>query len=220
MSIKTDTRAKFVIIGDANVGKTTITELFTRNKLNDNPISTIGGSFSVKKINVSNNDNIIVNLWDTAGQEKFRSMISTYYRGANVILIVFDISSIKSWESVMFWHNQIYSYIPENDPFPICVLIANKSDKIHNVSIEEIQAKAKELKMNYYILSSFDDDAVEKINDIFKQTSVKLLEILISYNTKKMHDIYLNHMKSNTVILNTPSSEEYLSKLKKYWCNI
>lgn len=222
-------KAKFVIIGDYNVGKTTMTELFIYNKLNTNTMSTIGGSFAVKKIIFPDTNSMTINLWDTAGQEKFRSMISIYYRGANVIFLVFDISSRKTWESINFWYNQINSHQSEDDLFPICVLIGNKSDKVHNVSIEEIKTKAEELQIDWYILSSFDSDAVEKINNIFEQTSIKLFKLMKSNTVKKTQDIYNSYIKSNNIILdnsntNSTSTNNYkmniLSKLRNIWCTI
>jgi small GTP-binding protein len=81
-----------VIVGDAAVGKTSIASRFVHNNFRHNNVATIGASFLSKKIETSPGTFIKFNIWDTAGQEKYRSVASLYYRGIACALLVYDIT--------------------------------------------------------------------------------------------------------------------------------
>jgi small GTP-binding protein len=206
-------KMKFTIVGDSNVGKTTITQTFINNsKSNNTCMSTVGASFASKKIKVNEKD-ITINLWDTAGQEKYRSMIPTYYRGSHVIFLVFDISDRRSWESIDFWYEQICFNITKDESFPICVLIGNKSDRIHDVSKYEVEAKAKELNMSHYIISALGNTAVDDINTIFEWSSLKLLN---REQNDKIEDVGI--ITGIDLKLNYLTTIPY--KIRDTWCSI
>jgi len=145
---------KIIFVGDANVGKTALTERLTKNEFHEYYNSTIGVDFSTITLDI--NDNTIkTHIWDTAGQECFSSIISAYYRGVAGAVIVFDVNRRESFRKCMFWLNQIKGN-GETGHQPIMMLIGNKIDRsIREVPYEEA--------LNF----------AEKNNMIYRETSAK-----------------------------------------------
>ncbi|ELP90073.1 small GTPase RAB, putative [Entamoeba invadens IP1] len=97
---------KVVVIGDQAVGKTCISSRFVDGTFKQDEKSTIGASFATTFLPIDGNNMKIV-IWDTAGQEKYRSMVGMYYRGANVALICYDITSQSSFDSLEGWYTDL-----------------------------------------------------------------------------------------------------------------
>ena len=105
---------KTVLVGETNAGKTSIIEYFIENKFNPNIVSTIGCSNTMKKYSIENKE-VIFNIWDTAGQERFRGITNSYYNGADVAILVYDITSINSYiELKKYWYNEVKENCPKN----------------------------------------------------------------------------------------------------------
>jgi Ras-related protein Rab-5C len=133
----TYSKYKVVIIGDTSVGKSSILSRFVYNSYSDYAEHTIGASFLSKKI-VNNNEVIKFDLWDTAGQERYRSLVPMYYRDASVIIIVYDITSMDTFNNAKIWAAEAHEQTQENS---IIVIVGNKSDKYANrkVDLEEVE---------------------------------------------------------------------------------
>lgn len=119
---------KIIVLGCANVGKTSIMERFARGKFSGIRRPTVGADFMTKKMLIHD---IEVNLqvWDTAGQERFHtnSIGSSFYRGAHGALLVYDVNNEKSQEQVEMWRDECISRKESDDYFPI-VVVGNKID--------------------------------------------------------------------------------------------
>ena len=115
---------KLLIIGESSVGKSCLLLRFAEDKFNENFLTTIGIDFKVRKEKI---DDTMVKLqiWDTAGQEKFRTITKAYYRGANGILLVFDVTNRDSFNKTKAWMASIKESI--SDPVDI-ILVGNKAD--------------------------------------------------------------------------------------------
>ena len=99
---KPEIRLKLLIIGDSNVGKTSMLLNYTDNYFPETHLATIGVEYKVKEL-ASDKYNITLQIWDTAGQERFRSITKSFFRNTNGILFVYDITSRKSFQSVKDW---------------------------------------------------------------------------------------------------------------------
>lgn len=148
---------KIVFIGNAGVGKSSIITRFTEGIFyGDSYISTIGVDFRIKSIEYKNKK-IKLQIWDTAGQERFRTITTSYYRGANCIVLVCDVSNRQSFGSISQWLNEINKY---NDKRPHIILIGNKSDiedrDISRLDAEEIASK--------YQISYIETSAKKNLN--------------------------------------------------------
>ncbi|WBY58514.1 ras-related protein Rab-1B [Plasmodium yoelii yoelii] len=104
-----DSLFKILLIGDSGVGKSCLLLRFADDTYTDSYISTIGVDFKIKTIEID--DKIIkLQIWDTAGQERFRTITSSYYRGAQGIIIVYDVTDRDSFNNVKNWIIEIEKY--------------------------------------------------------------------------------------------------------------
>jgi len=143
-------------LGESGVGKTNLIRVSIGEKFDENPLSTITSSYCEGKI-IIDDKQYLYNLWDTAGQEKYRSLNRLFIKESNIILIVFSINKKMTFEQVNFWYKFAKDYLEEGTY--IFALIGNKSDMYEEeqVSSEEIEKKAKELEMKYKLTSARND---------------------------------------------------------------
>ncbi|CAL6089027.1 Rab1a [Hexamita inflata] len=114
---------RLVMLGESSVGKTSLLYKYMQNCFCDKPTSTITASFYKKRI-VDQNIPTNLQLWDTAGQEKFQSITPLYYRNADIIFIVFSVDSINSFERAV----HIIETVRSQKKVPEIVLLGNKCD--------------------------------------------------------------------------------------------
>ena len=121
---ESDLTIKAILIGDSNVGKTTIIGKYLDKNFSEKSLNTVGLDLKNIKLNL-NNKNIKLQLWDTAGQEKYRSMTTSYYRAVHIIIIVFDVTSQTSFEHIKEWMNNIRQFAKIG---VMKVIVGNKID--------------------------------------------------------------------------------------------
>ena len=162
---------KLILIGNSGVGKSCILQRYIKHKFEQTYKCTIGVDFLMKTI-IVNGKTVKLQLWDTAGQEKYKSMVSSYYRGANVALIVFDVTNHKSFEALPNWIENYYKNGPEQKNI---ILIGNKKDleEKREVTQEEAETFSETNNMIYFETSAKDGD---NIDYVFNYTAEKLLE--------------------------------------------
>ncbi|XP_074596490.1 ras and EF-hand domain-containing protein-like isoform X2 [Brevipalpus obovatus] len=119
-----ETLYNLIFIGDMSVGKSTLIYKIVKNKFVTNLCSTVGVDFHMKTLRVDKKT-IAVQLWDTGGQERFRSITTSYFRKADGVLILYDVTNERSFINVRNWMSQISEYNGRNIPV---VLIGNKVD--------------------------------------------------------------------------------------------
>ena len=118
--------AKIVLLGDVNVGKTSIASRYCKNVFNEHHINTIGGAYQQQKVILSNGSAVKLHIWDTSGQERFRAMTNLYYRDAQVAILTYDITNESTFASIDFWIQEL-KYKVENENMILC-LVGNKCD--------------------------------------------------------------------------------------------
>ncbi len=145
-------QVKVVVVGNAGVGKTSIVTAFTDIQYEMQYIPTIGVDYKQKRILTDDGTPVKIQLWDTAGQERFRSLTLNYYRGADVILLVFDISNKKSFTALTEWKQIVEGQQPDSK----YVVVGNKLDReIHReVTKEEGETWAKIIHAEYFEISA------------------------------------------------------------------
>jgi len=122
---------KIIILGDANVGKTCLLNRYVINRYLANYKSTIGVDFLTKDVTV-NNRTVILQIWDTAGQERFHSLGNAFYRGADAIMLVYDISKRSTFDNLNIWFREFCAVIPNPETLPVAV-VGNKIDLPDNL---------------------------------------------------------------------------------------
>ncbi|BFU20112.1 Rab family GTPase [Entamoeba histolytica HM-1:IMSS-B] len=161
---------KAIIIGESSVGKTSLLNVLENGKLVGDIKATVSIDSHTKEVQV-NGKKFKLRIYDTAGQERFRSMVSSYYRDVNGIIIVFDVTDRKTFDQVQYWmdeikkNTQVYTYI---------VLVGNKSDLDSNrvVTTTEAQEKAQSYKIPYYETSATLGTNVQLLFDEFSKNTV------------------------------------------------
>lgn len=115
------------MIGDAAVGKSSMLIRFTDDAFDEHIQSTIGVDFKVKHIEL-NKKRIKLTVWDTAGQERFRTLTSSYYRGAQGVVMVYDVTRRDSFDNLEHWLKEVKLYSPNNGEGVVKLLVGNKID--------------------------------------------------------------------------------------------
>ena len=130
---------KIVLLGNINVGKTSIASRYCKNSFNEHHINTIGGAYQQQKVVLNNGAIVKLHIWDTSGQERFRAMTNLYYRDAQVAILTYDITSESSFTGIEFWIEEL-KYKVENENM-LLFLVGNKCD----VNDEERKVKTRDL---------------------------------------------------------------------------
>jgi small GTP-binding protein len=151
---------KILVIGESAVGKSCLLLRYTDNKFQESFMTTIGVDFKTKFIEI---DGVRVKLqiWDTAGQEKFRSITKAYYRGAHGILVVFDVSRRDTFNQTKMWIDSIRDSTTDSNPIDV-ILVGNKCDLERCVTREDGEELAKQFQIPYFETSAKDATNVEE----------------------------------------------------------
>ena len=162
---------KIILLGDVGVGKTAIFQRFLTDKFSSDYHCTISCEYKVHSLKLNNNVEVELNLWDTAGTEKFQSVTRSYYKQTDGIVLIFDLTVRKSFNQLKKWVNEIKDYCPKESEI---ILVGNKSDCL-NRTVEKEEAKlfAKKYDYDYIETSALNGTNVLLL---FETLSKKLVE--------------------------------------------
>jgi Ras-related protein Rab-11A len=151
---------KVIIIGDSSVGKTNIMSKYLKNQFLENSKATVGVEFGSKLFTI-NGHNIKAQIWDTAGQEKYKAITGAYYKGSKGAFVVYDITRKETFESVEKWINDLKV---AGDSKLTILLIGNKCDleDRRQVSKDQGEEKAKSFGCAFMETSAFSGDNISK----------------------------------------------------------
>ena len=154
-------RINLFVLGNAAVGKTSFIVIFCENEFKDNYLATVGIDFLAKTVILPNNKEGKICFYDTAGEEKYRAISFNLIKTADGIILMYDITSQKSFEAISGWINSIKEV--KGEDFPI-VLIGNKCDKEEEreVGKEEGENEAEKYNFGFFETSNKDGINVEK----------------------------------------------------------
>ena len=169
---------KVCILGDSGVGKSSLVQRFVHNTFTVGNESTIGASYLSKTIVVGDRT-IKFNIWDTAGQEKYRALAPMYYRGSQACVIVYDVTSLASYKSVTGWIRELQSHASSE---VVLALAANKSDLAPKSAVSVKEAKA----------------LADNVGAVFVETSAK--------NSMNVHQLFVNIVPKLKFSQSRPSS--------------
>ena len=167
---------KMIIIGDSAVGKTCIFKKIISGTFTEKSISTIGMDRRTLSFNIKNSEGndleIDVQLWDTAGEERFRSITTSYYKSSQGLLLMYDITRRETFDNVENWIKSIKESLGEEEKYVI-VLVGNKVDIANakpdsrEVTTEEAENICKEKNIFWGGECSAKDFTEEQLNEIF-----------------------------------------------------
>jgi len=171
MSSDTNHTFKILTIGESGVGKTCILRRFVENKFLKSHLATIGIDFRTKVIHVYGKD-IKLKIWDTAGQERYHNITSQIYKGADGIILVFDVNEEISFTKIKDWIEQIKSNVSQEEIS--LILLGNKCDiEERAISKEQGQEMANSLNVNYYETSALNGTG---INEAFEGLTKEIMK--------------------------------------------
>ncbi|XP_043463449.1 ras-related protein Rab-43 isoform X1 [Leptopilina heterotoma] len=129
---------KIVLIGDCGTGKTCVVQRFRSGNFIEKHGSTIGVDFSIKTVLIDGKK-VKLQIWDTAGQERFRTITQSYYRSANGVIVVYDITKRSSFLSLQRWIEEVRKY---SSSHVLLILVGNKSDLEESREVQKSEAEA------------------------------------------------------------------------------
>ena len=178
---------KAVLLGESGVGKTSIISRFIDNSFEKNKKSTTGADYTGKTMYFDEygGKKIKFEIWDTAGQEIYRSLTKIFYKDAKIAVLVYDITKRETFEELKkYWYNQIKE---SATPDIIIAISANKCDLYEDEKVKEEEGRefAKEIGAYFKLTSAFLNSGIE---ELFKTIGVKFLDEYIN-NLNKEEDI-------------------------------
>ena len=151
------TRHKIIFVGDASTGKTSIINRIIDNPFNDNYEVSIGIDFMSKNIRFRG-QNIKIQIWDSAGQEKYKGLIPSYVRNSSIVFIVYDVSNRSSFDNVPNW----ISFVKNIEKTKM-ILVVNKTDLQREVQTNEGEELSKNEEMLFFECSAKSNDNIKNL---------------------------------------------------------
>ena len=202
---------KVTLLGNCGVGKTCIIQWYIDDSFEENYKSTNGASYSQKLIN-KNGKKYQLDIWDTAGQEKYRSLGKNFYRDSYIVIFVYDITRKDSFEGIkQIWYPDLLKF---GEKFAILAVVGNKCDKYEeeDVSEDEARAFANEIKGHFFVVSAKNGTNIKNLFD-------DLMDNYCDPNFQtKVEEATITRKTSAKIQKNNNSKEKELKDKKKGCC--
>jgi len=185
---------KIILVGNDAVGKTSIISKYY-NEMDENYNYSITKEKIKTKVEIKNKI-IELDIWDTVGQEKYRSVNKIFMKSTEIALLIYDITNRKSFEDLEFWYNEVIENC--NNTIVVIAIAANKSDLYEQQVVDFSEALEFGKNKNINIIKETNSFDFENINDLFN-------EILLEYVDKKYsddHEINENDYKEDDKLIN------------------
>ncbi len=208
MNENNEINLKILLCGDSSVGKTSLLLRYTEEYFPEMHISTIGVEYKIKILNI-NGRKVILRIWDTSGQERYRSITQNFYRNANGILFVFDLTSKETFDNIRNWLTDSQDYETKVTK----ILVGNKIDLTEGRKVEKdtVLKYAEKKEMKYYETSAKDGTNVDKA---FRELAELILE---NKTDEEIKEEYMDSTKNNSSF-NLSMESEKSAKKKKNCC--
>ena len=191
-----ESRIKVVLLGDAGVGKTAIIRRYYEGKFSEILESTYNASFIEKTVQIGKKK-LVLELWDTVGQEAYRSLTKIFTKNSKIIILVYDVTSMETFNSLNYW----YDYISKEAEGNIILGVAgNKTDLIleeghrEEVSQEEGKNFAEKINASFALISAKESD--QEIKKLFNELISRYLGVK-NFNLQSKDTIKINNNSNN-----------------------
>ena len=209
-----DLSFKIIVIGNSGVGKSCLTNKATKNIFEDTYNATVGFEFFT--FNIKINDKIVkLQIWDTCGQELYRSLITNFYRNSSLAIIVYAVNQKESFESIEMWLRELRTH---SNPDAKVFLIGNKIDltEERKIKTEEGESYAKKNNLTKFIESSAKSGV--NVQKIFIDAAKILYDDYILYNGNEVDDGSVKEHSFSSRPRPSFESEKKYDKKKKGCC--
>jgi len=205
---------KIILLGNNNVGKTSIYYYYTKNIFLEEYTSTIGVDFSTEFKTILGK-NVRLSIWDTAGQEKYRSTISNYFKGADACFLIFDLTDINSFNDLEIWYelfNEKSTILNNNENI---VLLGNKCD-IDEKKVDQdlIDKFINDKKFQYFETSAKEGINIDKAFQYIAEKLIKLNENDENININNTDEEKVVKLNDNNNNNNNNSTQQNKKKMK------
>ena len=187
---------KVILLGESGVGKTCIIERYMSNKFNSNLPSTLCSAYSIKKI-IRDNTLYSINICDTTGQEKYHSVTNLFVKGSNIVILVYSIDSVTSFNNLEYWYSMVVDNLKDTEY--ILAIIGNKTDLFEEEVVSEEEGKrfAESKNAKFQLVSAKEDpDGINKLFDNLFEEIIQNTHI----NLVKKDDSYLISRSSTDTV--------------------
>ncbi|KAF9466832.1 ras-domain-containing protein [Collybia nuda] len=169
----TPINCKLLLIGNSSVGKSSLLLRFSDEQWlpEDESSATIGVDFRVHKMEIKGKK-VKLSIWDTAGQERFRTITSSYYRGAQGIILVYDVSNRESFDALPRWYSELETYVSNS---VVKILVGNKVDKEFSRQVSTVEGQQFAKRMNSLFIEASAKTAIG-VNEAFQEVVERILD--------------------------------------------
>ena len=206
-----DYSVQLLIIGDSSVGKTSILTRYSNGTFKEDYIATVGLDYYSKN-EVLNNKTIHIKIWDTAGQERYKALTQGFFRNAQGVMIVYDVTNTESFDNLKYWISSIQKNIESNKISIPVILLGNKIDvgDEREIKNEDAEKFAEENKYKYFETSA---KTGEGIDDAVRELVNQVLN-----NLDKGNNIIGSRKERESVMLNNNDNKGGDKEGKKKGC--
>ena len=200
MSQEEEESIKVTLLGNSGVGKTCIIKRYLDDEFSLEEQVTFSANFSQKEVTIGDKT-VILDIWDTAGQEQYRSMGRNFYKDSYIVCLVYDITNKDSFEDLKnIWYNELITY---GEKYTVTAVVGNKSDCFEKEEVKEEEASnyAKSIKANYFMVSAKEGI---NIDSMFKTLAASYLGPEFSAKIKEI----INDKGSSQKIRKTKSKKK------------
>ncbi|THH33206.1 hypothetical protein EUX98_g1014 [Antrodiella citrinella] len=164
---------KLLLIGNSSVGKSSLLLRFSDEQWlpEDESSATIGVDFRVHKMDIKGKK-VKLSIWDTAGQERFRTITSSYYRGAQGVILVYDVSNRETFDALPRWFSELETYVSDA---VVRIVVGNKVDKEFSRQVTFTEGQQFATRMNCLFVEASAKTAVG-VRDAFQEVVSKILD--------------------------------------------
>ena len=191
---------KLLVLGDSTAGKTSILDRYTNGVFNANYLATVGLD-NFTKDEIINNKTVRIKIWDTAGQEKYHSLAKGFFRNAQGIMVVFDVTNIETYENVKYWTQSIKTHMGSDIDKISVIIIGNKIDsKDREVNKKEAESYCSELGYPYFETSAKTGENVNEtirylVMEVLRKNSLNKVK---SFNNENGNNFKISKQKSES----------------------
>ena len=193
-------KCQLLVIGDSTVGKTSILGRYTNGVFNANYLATVGLD-NFTKDEIINNKTVRIKIWDTAGQEKYHSLAKGFFRNAQGIMVVFDVTNIETYENVKYWTQSIKTHMGSDIDKISVIIIGNKIDsKDREVNKNEAESFCAELGYPYFETSAKTGENVNEtiiylVKEVLRKNSLNKVK---SFSNENGNNFKISKQKSES----------------------
>ena len=190
-----DEKCQLLIIGDSTVGKTSILGRYANDIFNINYLATIGLE-NFTKDEIIDGKKVRIKIWDTAGQEKFQSLTKGFFRNAQGIMVVYDVTNSETYQNIKYWTQSIKTHLGSDIESIAVIIIGNKIDcNEREIKKEEAEAYSAQLGYKYFETSA---KTGENVNSTIKY----LVKEVLKLNSNKVKSL-----NGSNIIITRPKEE-------------